>query len=95
MMNRNELSIRLAQERNITKVQSDEIINTLFEIIRGALKDEGKVCIKDFGTFLVKKRKGRKVKAIGSENVIAIPDIMELKLRVSKSMKDYLNDQED
>ena len=94
-MNRNELSIRLAQERNITKVQSDEIINTLFEIIRQALKDEGKVCIKDFGTFVVKQRKGRKVKAIGSENVIAIPDIMELKLRVSKSMKDYLNDQED
>lgn len=93
-MNRNELSIRLAQERNITKVQSDEIINTLFEIIRQALKDEGKVCIKDFGTFVVKQRKGRKVKAIGSENVIAIPDIMELKLRVSKSMKDYLNDQE-
>ena len=56
-MNRNELSIRLAQERNITKVQSDEIINTLFEIIRQALKDEGKVCIKDFGTFLVKREK--------------------------------------
>ena len=72
-------------------MQSDEIINTVFEIIKEALKNEGKVCIKDFGTFLVKPRKGREVKAISTSELIEIPDILELKLKVSRSMKDYLN----
>ncbi|HPB17908.1 MAG TPA: HU family DNA-binding protein [Clostridia bacterium] len=90
-MNRNELSIKFSQEKKITKMQSDEIINTVFEIIKEALKNEGKVCIKDFGTFLVKPRKGREVKAISTSELIEIPDILELKLKVSRSMKDYLN----
>lgn len=94
-MNRNELSIRLAQEKKITKQQSDEMINTVFDIIREALKSDSKVCIKDFGTFLVKPRKGRQVKAISTSELIDIPDIQELKLKVSKAMKDYLNEKED
>ncbi|MDD4501615.1 MAG: HU family DNA-binding protein [Clostridia bacterium] len=94
-MNRNELSIKFSQEKKITKMQSDEIINTVFEIIKEALKNEGKVCIKDFGTFLVKPRKGREVKAISTSELIEIPDILELKLKVSRSMKDYLNGKTD
>ena len=38
-MNRNELSTKLAQEKKITKQQSDDIIVTLFNIIKEALKN--------------------------------------------------------
>ncbi|MFA5340848.1 MAG: HU family DNA-binding protein [Clostridia bacterium] len=93
-MNRNELSMKLAQEKRMTKFQSDEMVNTVFDIIKEALKEEGKVCIKDFGTFLVKPRKGREVKAISTNELIEIPNTLELKLKVSKAMKDYLNEKE-
>ncbi len=93
-MNRNELSTKLAQEKKITKQQSDDIIVTLFNIIKEALKNEGKVCIKDFGTFLLKSRKGRTLKAISTNEIIKIPDIIEVKLKVSKSLKDFLNEKE-
>jgi len=94
-MNRNELSIRLANEKKITKLQSDDIINTVFNIIKEALKEEQKVCIKDFGTFYVKPRKGRQLKDISTNRIIKVPDLMELKLKSSQAMKDYLNDKND
>lgn len=94
-MNKSELSAKLAEEKQMTKVQSDDIVNTIFDIIKEALKHEQKVCIKDFGTFQVKARKGRMLKDISTNKYIEIPDMLELKLKAAPAIKDYLNNKEE
>lgn len=93
-MNKSELAVRLAEAKQMTKVQSDDIVNTVFNIIKEALKYEHKVCIKDFGTFQVKARKGRMLKDISTNKYIEIPDMLELKLKVAPAIKNYLNNKE-
>ncbi|MFA7673911.1 MAG: HU family DNA-binding protein [Clostridia bacterium] len=94
-MNKNELSLRLSQMNHLTKMQSDDVVSTIFDIIKTALKEEGKVCIKDFGTFQIKCRKGRIVKDISTQEEIVITDLFEMKLKVAQAMKEYLNDEKD
>jgi nucleoid DNA-binding protein len=92
-MNKNELSLKLSQMKHLTKMQSDDVVTVVFDIIKTALKKEGKVCIKDFGTFMVKCRKGRTLKDISTQKEIVIPDLCEMKLKVAPAMKEYLNDE--
>lgn len=92
-MNKNELSLKLSQMKHLTKMQSDDVVTVVFDIIKTALKDEGKVCIKDFGTFIVKCRKGRMLKDISTQKEIMIPDLYEMKLKVAPAMKEYFNNE--
>ncbi len=91
-MNKNQLSKKLSLVMDIPKTYSDQIINNVFAIMRTALKEEKRITILDFATFTVKKRKGRKIRDITTDETINVPDFYELRIKASNSLKEYLNE---
>jgi len=58
--NKKALAEILATKMNLTKKDSQEIIDIIFDEIKETLKDDGKVDIAGFGKFEVKHRPERK-----------------------------------
>jgi integration host factor subunit beta len=53
-MNKSDLIVRLADEANLTQRKSEEIVNTVFDVMTKALTDGRRIEIRGFGTFMVK-----------------------------------------
>ena len=51
---------KIAQQNGFTKTQSDEIVETVLELIKKALKSGDDVLISNFGRFCVKEKGHRK-----------------------------------
>ena len=58
-MNKKELAEVIAEKFDLTKVKSNEIVDTVFESMVDALADGQKVEISGFGKFEVKTRAAR------------------------------------
>jgi DNA-binding protein HU-beta len=61
-MNKTELISAVAKEANITKTETEIIINTLTDVIQNEVAKGEKVQVTGFGTFERKERGAREVK---------------------------------
>ena len=77
-INRKELSDKVYQNIGFSKVISENIVNDIFYILMSAFKENKKVKVTSFGTFL-KKRKNKRIgrnpktkekKIISARNVV-------------------------
>ena len=90
-VNRKELANKIYQNIGFSKIISQNIVNDIFYIIMSSFKENEKIKIASFGTFL-KKRKNRRIgrnpktkekKIISARNVITF--------KASKFFKDKIN----
>jgi DNA-binding protein HU-beta len=58
-MNKAELSAKIAEDVNITKVQANAVIDAFIDTVTKTLKGGGKVTLVGFGSFTVSKRSAR------------------------------------
>ena len=58
-MTKSELMEALAESRSISRRTAEEVVNVLFEGMRDSLRSGGRVEIRGFGSFKVRKYKGR------------------------------------
>ncbi len=56
-MNKSELIEALATKRGLSGKKSEEIINTVFDSMIGAMQNGGRIEIRGFGSFVVKDYK--------------------------------------
>ncbi len=86
-MNKTDLIAEVAKV-TCTKKEADETVNTVFAVIRKALKKGDSVAIAGFGTFGVSKRKARKGRnpQTGAEIKIAAKKVPVFK--AGKGLKD-------
>lgn len=54
-MNKSELVIALAKKENLTKQKAEEVINTIFDTMSGALIAGERIEIRGFGSFIVRE----------------------------------------
>jgi len=59
-MNKSDLIEALSKETGVTLRKAEEVVNTVFNDISNALSGGGRVEIRGFGSFKVKKYKGYK-----------------------------------
>lgn len=90
-MNKLELIEKLAQQTNLSKKQSEEVLNNLTTIITTTLKNGQEVTITGFGSFSPKFRSARKgVNPQKPSESMDIPAVTVPKFKAGKALKDAL-----
>ena len=90
-MNKGDLINLVASKAGLTKAQAADAVNTVFEGIEGALKNEGKAAFVGFGTFSKSHRASRKGKNPSTGQEITIPAMNVVKFKAGKALKDSVN----
>ncbi|MBI3091305.1 MAG: integration host factor subunit beta [Candidatus Tectomicrobia bacterium] len=72
-MTKAELVEQVAQNINLTKKQTETIINTLFKSITEALRDGDKVELRGFGSFRIRQRDPREGRNPKTGETVQIP----------------------
>jgi DNA-binding protein HU-beta len=90
-MTKKELAVKLAQENDLSKAQSEQIIELLFEEITNGLKAGDEVAIPGFGKFAVTNRKERTGLNPQTKEKILIPASKKVKFRAAKQLKELVN----
>lgn len=91
--NKKALGDALAIRLDVTKKDANEIIEVLLEEIKDELKKGSKVDLAGFGRFEVKDRPARDGFNPQTREKIRVPASKALTFRVSKSLKDEINNE--
>lgn len=87
-MNKIDLIKKIAQNTGISKKKSQEIINTLIEIIIQELKHGNHVTITGLGNFNVKARAARKGRNLQTGEILEIAATQIPNFKPDKNLKD-------
>lgn len=90
-MNKKELIDIVSQKRNLTKKDTEIIVDTVFDTMIDSIKAGDKVLISGFGTFKVNERKERKGVSPKTKEVIIIPASKTVSFKPSHILKDAMN----
>lgn len=92
-MNKARLAEKIANDTGLSKKQSEDMINSMVDIIIDELKKGGEVSITGFGTFETMVRYARGgVNPQNPTERIKIPEVKVAKFRTGKRLKDSLKD---
>ncbi len=86
-MRKKELIQRLAEEEKLSERKAQALIEAVFDIITQALIKGEKVKISGFGTFLVRKRKGRTIRNPQTGKRMKISDYFTPHFRAGEPLK--------
>jgi len=90
-MNKAELINRIAEKVGVSKKQSEDMLESMLDIITNSLKDGEEVTLTGFGTFSAKERSARGgVNPQKPSERIQIPAVTVPKFKSGKSLKDAL-----
>lgn len=95
-MRKKELIAQLAKEEKLSERKAQALIEAVFDIIAQALARGEKVKISGFGTFVVRRRKGRVIRNPKTGKKMKISDYLiphfcpgePLKQRVREALRD-------
>ncbi len=90
VLNKKELTRVVSEQHNLTKKESAEIVDLLFDTMSVALQDGAKVDIAGFGKFEVKTRAARTGINPQTKEPIQIPATKIPGFKASKSLKDMV-----
>jgi len=90
-MNKAALIEALASKTNLTKKQTEEVLESMLALITESLKRKEEVVLTGFGTFSAKIRHARKgVNPQKPSEKIDIPEVVIPKFKSGKALKDAL-----
>lgn len=89
-VNKKVIAESVAEKHNLTKKESAEIVDLVFDTVADALKDGAKVDIAGFGKFEVKTRAARTGINPQTKETIEIPSSKVPGFKASKSLKDLV-----
>lgn len=87
-MNKADLVSKIQEVTGGTKVQSEEVMETLINSITEALKKGEEVSIAGLGIFSAKEREAREARNPRTGEPIQVPAMRVPKFRASKALKD-------
>lgn len=85
-MNKTELIDAMATDAGLPKIVCKKALEALIETVRKTLKNEEKIALAGFGTFVVTKRAARKGINPATKQVIDIPAKTTVKFKSSKDL---------
>ena len=90
-MNRTELISAMAENANMTKVDTEKALKAFIDTITDELKNGGKVQLVGFGTFEVAERAERQGRNPKTGETITIGASKSPKFKAGKALKDIVN----
>ena len=91
-MIKSELIARLASENpHLTQKDVERVVNTLLESMVGALERGGRVELRGFGAFSVKRRDARTGRNPRTGDEVQVPDKVVPYFKTGKELRERLN----
>lgn len=90
-MLKTELAAKASERIGIAKTKIPQIVDTIFDTIKEALKEGNSITLVGFGTFKIVDRAERKARNPRTGEEITIPAKKTLVFKPSKSFLDQLN----
>ncbi len=90
-MTKADLVEKIAGNASITKAAAERALNAVLEAISAGLKQEEKLTLVGFGSFVVENRKARQGRNPRTGAAITIPASRSVKFRPGKQLKESLN----
>lgn len=91
-MNKAQLCELLSEKFKLSKKISEDVIVTIFDTFINELKNNNKVNVVGFGSFISKNRHARKgVDPRKPDTIINVPETRVAKFKAGKKLKDALN----
>ncbi len=90
-MTKADLVEQIAGNAQITKAAAERALNSVLEAISAGLKQEEKLTLVGFGSFVVENRKARQGRNPRTGEPINIPASRNVKFRPGKQLKESLN----
>ncbi len=90
-MTKNDITSKIVKKLKIQKNDTDDFINTIFEIIADGLAKKDTVLISKFGKFSIKYQKERMGRNPKTGEPIKIAPNYKILFKSSDILKDYVN----
>ena len=90
-MTRADLIEELAKVSNLTKKESETIVNTIFDTITEALAKGDKVELRGFGSFRIRRRRARRGRNPKTGTSINVPPKRVPFFKVGKELRQLVN----
>ena len=82
----------IASATGLTKVETEAVVDGFITTVIGAMKDGRNIEIRGFGSFKVKKRKGRVARNPRTGAQVMVAESFAPTFKVSKEMKQVVNE---
>ena len=89
-MTKAELISAMAKQTGLTKADSERALNSFIDIVKTAIKKDGKVPLAGLGTFLLVARKARTGRNPQTGQTIQIKASKAVRFRPGKELKDTI-----
>ena len=89
-MTKKEMARSIAEELGLTQEQTKEIIQQVFDGITETLVTEGRIELRNFGVFEVKKRKARKVRNPRTGETVMVSEKMAVTFKQGREVEELL-----
>ena len=90
-MNKMDLIAAVAEETQLSRTKTTEVVEAVFSVIERALKTEQEVKLVGFGTFAVAKRKAGTGRNPRTGEAMAIPESTSVKFKAGKGLKEAVS----
>jgi len=89
-MNKKELVKEVADKNDITVKESEQLVDSIFDVISDHLVTGESILISNFGTFEIRKRAARSGRNPSTGETISIPEQRTPAFKAGKQLKDRL-----
>src|SRR5258708_3441915 len=89
-MTKKAMARAIAEEMDLTQIQVQEIIQRVFDGITETLVQEGRVELRNFGVFQVKRRKPRKARNPRTLEKLKVPAKMVVTFKPGREMEERI-----
>ena len=89
-MTKAELVAELAKKTNLTKADTERVLNSFVDLAKKILKKDGRLALAGFGSFVVSKRKARKGRNPQTGEPIKIKASKVVRFKAGKALKEKI-----
>lgn len=89
-MTKYEIVERLAEENDISRADVKRCVQGTLDLISDTIVEEGRMELRNFGVFEVKKRKARKAKNPKTMEEVFVPERKEVTFKEGKRLRERL-----
>ena len=89
-MTKKDMAKAIAEETGITQLQAQEIVQQVFDEITETLVQEGRIELRNFGVFEVKKRKPRTARNPRTGEKVKVPAKFVVTFKAGREMEERI-----
>ena len=91
-MTKKEIAKKISEQSGITVLLALEAVQMVFDGIRETLVDEGRIELRNFGVFEVKRRRARKARNPRTGERVSVPERIVVTFKAGREMEERVNE---